>query len=104
MKIALSVPQYGQIDSNLPVPTTTGQNVIWTLINVLLVVAVLLTVWFILMGGWNIITSEGKKEKMENGRKQVMYALMGLILVFLSFLFINVIGAFFGINLLSLPF
>jgi len=104
MKIALSIPGFGQVDSGSPVPTTTGQNIIWAFVNLVLVIAIMLTVWFIAKGGWDIITSEGKKEKIENGRKEVMYAIFGLILVFLSFLFINVIGTFLGINLLSLPF
>ena len=104
MKIALSIPGFGQLDSGSSVPTTTGQNIVWTIINLVLVIAILLTVWFIAKGGWDLITSEGKKEKIENGRKELMYAILGLILVFLSFLFINVIGTFFGINLLSLPF
>lgn len=112
MKIALSIPGTGgtpiQIDSGLPkgVPTGglsgTGQNVIWVAIELLLVGAVLLSIYSIIRGGINIITSGGDKEKFQRGRERVRYSIIGLIVIFLSFLLVNIIGALFGINLLEI--
>lgn len=116
MKIALSIPGANgtpiQIDSDLPsgVPTGglfegnkagTGINVIWVAIELFLVGAVLLSIYYIIRGGINIITSGGDKEKIQRGRQRVWYAIIGLIVIFLSFFMVNIIGILFGVNLLS---
>lgn len=109
-KLTLSIPGFGNIDSGLPkgVPTgglfegnkATGINIIWVAIELLLVGAVLLSIYYIIRGGVNMMTSGGDKEKFTAGRERVRYAIIGLILIFASFFFINIIGKFFGINLL----
>jgi predicted small integral membrane protein len=103
MKIVLSIPGYGPIDSG-PVPTTSGQKLVWVFIEILLLAAILLTVYFILKGAWDLITSEGKKEKIFNAQKTIMYAIFGLLMIACAFLFMGAIGAFVGTNLLSIPF
>lgn len=117
-KLALSIPGFGNIDSGLPkgVPTGglfkeeggkvvagTGINAIWVGIELLLVGAVLLSLFFIIRGGINMMTSGGDKEKFQRGRERVRYAIIGLIVIFLSFLLVNILGTLFGINLLSFP-
>lgn len=118
--LSLSIPGTNgtpvQIDSGLPsgVPTGglfdkagnkvvagTGTNIIWIAIELFLVGAVLLSIYYIIRGGMNIITSGGDKEKIQRGRQRVWYAIIGLIVVFLSFLMVNIIGTLFGANLLS---
>jgi hypothetical protein len=37
------------------------------------------------LGGIKIITSEGEAEKMEEGKRQLMFALIGLVIVFIAF-------------------
>lgn len=107
MKIALSIPGFGKIDSGLPqgVPTggldTTGQNAIWVGIELFLVGAILLFIYYVIRGGINMTTSGGDKEKFQRGRERVRYAIIGLIVVFLSLFIVNFIGTLFGINLLS---
>ena len=114
--LTLSIPGSGgtpiQIDSGLPkgVPTGglfkddkagTGINAIWVGVELALVGAVLLSLFFIIRGGINMMTSGGDKEKFTAGRERVRYAIIGLIVIFLSIFMVNFIGGFFGVNLLS---
>lgn len=114
MKIALSIPGFSNVDTGNPmltplpkgVPTggleTTGADTLRVFINFILIVAVLTALWFIVKGGMDIIQSGGQKEQLENGRKRVIFAVFGLIMVFASFLFMNIISAFIGIDFLCL--
>lgn len=103
MKFALSIPGYDTINQG-SLPTASGQKVVWVFIDILLIIAILLAAYFILKGGWDLITSEGKKEKIQNAQKTIMFAIFGLIMVILSFLFVGAIGQFLGVNPLDLPF
>lgn len=95
-----------QIDSGLPVPTgglfDTGTDAIRVFINLTLIIAILAALYLIGYGGLDMITSEGEKEKRKRGRDKVMYAVLGLIVIFLSFTAFNIISSFFGFDLLCL--
>lgn len=105
-EIAISIPGFGKIDSGLPsgVPTggldTTGVKAIVVGIEFLIIVAILLSLYYIVRGGINIITSGGDKEKFQMGRERVRYAIIGLLIIFFSFAIMNILGAIFNINLL----
>ena len=110
--LSLSIPGTGgtpiQIDSGLPkgVPTGglfgTGQNIIWVAIELFILGAILLFIYYVIRGGINMTTSGGDKEKFQQGRERVRYAIIGLIVVFFSIFMVNFIGGLFGVNLLSL--
>lgn len=119
MKIALSIPGYPNIDTGNPqltplpsgVPTGglfdsqgkiggTGANIISTFFTLLIIVAILFALWSFAKGALDLIQSRGLKEKVQSGRERILYGIFGLIMVFLSFFFINAISAFFGNNLL----
>lgn len=113
MKITLSIPGFENIDTGNPnltplpkgVPTgglDTGQNAIWVGIELFVIGAILLSIYYILRGGINMITSGGDKEKFQKGRERVRYAIIGLIVIFFSLFIVNFIGGLFGVNLLSL--
>ena len=53
------------------------------------------------MGGIMYMTSGGNKEGTAKARATITYALVGLILALLSFIFIGILGQFFGVNLLG---
>lgn len=106
--LSLSIPGFGKIDSGLPtgVPTGglfgTGQNALWVGIELFLLGAVLLSLYQIIRGGMNITSSGGDKQKFQNGRERLRYGIIGLIVIFMSFFLVNLIGKLFGINLLPL--
>lgn len=103
MKIALSIPGFGQIDSGLPQGVPTGgfdkaNNILSVLIEFIFIAAIFFSLYSLVRGGINMITSGGQKEKFQTGRERVRYAIIGLIIVFMSFFILNFIGAAFGIQ------
>lgn len=105
MKIALSIPKYGNIDSNLPSGVPTGgldgakKGIILPILEILVVGAVLFALYQLVTGGLNIIMSRGNKEKVKKAREKIINAILGLIFIFLSFLAINILGSFIGTSL-----
>ena len=79
----------------------TGISAIGVFIDLILIIAIFLSVLWIIRGGINIITSGGDKEKFQRGRERVRYAIIGLIVIFLSFFMVNIIGTLFGVSLFS---
>ncbi len=70
------------------------------------VVAILLTLAFLIFGGFKWITSQGEKEDVEKARSTIIAAVLGLAIVFLSFFIINFVLQFFvpGTTLSNLTF
>lgn len=109
MKIALSLPGLGQIDepTGLPKGTPTGgieaaSKTIGVIFDFVIVAAIVFAVYLLIRGGINMMTSGGDKERFAKGRERLRYAIIGLIIIFLSFGLINLLGVFFGVSLLKL--
>ena len=66
-----------------------------------LVVSTFLSIIFIAKGGFSFITSGGDDEKIKAAVHTVRYAIVGLVVIFLSVLIIKIVGAIFGFNFLS---
>jgi uncharacterized membrane protein len=60
-------------------------NFINRLRNLLVALGAILAAVMVAAGGMNIITSEGETEKMEKGRRQLLYAVVGLIIIIISY-------------------
>ena len=69
-----------------------------TAINVAFVLAVIIAVVYLIYGGIKWIMSRGEKEKVEEARSHIVAAVVGLIIVFLSFFIINIILQIFTGN------
>lgn len=72
------------------------EKVLGTGISILFIVAILLSLLYLIYGGIDWIRSEGDKQKVESAKKKVTYAVIGLVITFLAFLIIRVIGTVFG--------
>lgn len=101
---ALEIPGVGKIippNNEIPTGGLTKLSEIFKVgVNFMFIAAVLLTLAFLLYGGFLWITSEGNKQTLENARKTLTFAIVGLALVLLSFFAINLISYFFNIPLL----
>lgn len=80
------------------------QSLIKFAINLLLTASVLLALFFLIFGGLRWILSQGDKKQLEEAQKTVQYAIVGLVLVLLSFFIINFIGFLTGTSLLKVQF
>ena len=78
-----------------------GEKIIGTGISILLVAAVLLALIFLIWGGLDYITSEGKKDKIERAKRKLTFAVLGLVIVFVAFFIVTFVGNIFGTNLLG---
>ena len=74
---------------------TTVPNAIKLGLNLLILAALFLSLLYLVWGGINWLMSEGDKQKVNQARQKLVYAILGLAVVFLSFLMVNVFYWFF---------
>ena len=60
----------------------------------LVLAAIFVALYYILIAGLILITSRGHKENIKNNREALVYAVLGLFFIFMSFFFINLLGNF----------
>lgn len=73
-------------------------GIIGSIVNLLFLVAGLIALIYLVIGGIKWITSEGDTKNVEAARNQIIAAAIGLSVTFLSYLIINVLMSFFGIT------
>ena len=78
--------------------TFTLDNIIGVLITILIVVTVIIALSYLIWGGIDFITSEGKKEKKRSARLKITFSIVGLVIAFLALLFVRLIYGLFGAN------
>lgn len=78
-------------------PTIYFNNVIQTIISLLLLTTVLYFLWHLVMGAFHMISSQGDPKKFEEARSSIAYAGIGLVIVFSIFAILKFIGTVFGI-------
>jgi len=102
--LALTVPGYDAIGAPEGVPTggiTEGSNILQWAVTLLIVVGVIVALFMLIYSGLQWIQSGGDKEKLVAARQRIIYTIIGLVVIFLSFMIINVIGTIFGVQLLG---
>ncbi len=70
-------------------------------VNYLFIFAIIFALFVIIYSGWLWMTSVGDKQKIASAKQRMTYALVGLIVVFLSFFIINFVTGFFGIDIVT---
>lgn len=79
-----------------------GSNVIGKITNVIFFFAILIAFAYFLYGAIQWVISQGDKKAIEKSRNTMIYSLLGLVVVFFSFLIVNLIGNTLGIQTLLL--
>lgn len=69
--------------------------------NGLIMLGLILSLIFLIWGGFSWITSGGDKEKVDKARKTILMAIVGLGLVFLAFVIVRFIGILLDANSIS---
>lgn len=78
--------------SNLPATGLLAS--IQSILNVLLTIVGIIAVIYLIYGGIQYITSAGDQTRADNAKKTILYALIGIIVIGLSFVVVNfVLGA-----------
>lgn len=78
--------------------TFTLNNALVVFLDLFIITAVILALFFLIWGGFDWMTSGGDKQKLASARQKITFAIVGLIIVFLAFFIINLISYFFGIS------
>ena len=92
----------------IPPETSIGQIVSF-LVAFIIVIAFLAALLYIVIGALQWITSGGDKQKVADARNHIIAAIIGLIVIALSFVIINVVlqalglGSLTNLTILTLP-
>jgi len=78
---------------------TDPAGFIQTIFAILLSVSGGIALLLIIRAGYQLLTSQGKPEQLQNGRDQLIAAIVGLIFLIFSFVFLQLIG----VDILHLP-
>ena len=78
--------------------TSLGE-IISTLVTAAIIVAGLAAFIFLIVGGFQYLTSGGDKAAAQSARDRITYAIMGLAIVAAAVAVIQVLGAVFGFNI-----
>lgn len=76
---------------------TSGVGIIQVALSLLFVLAGVLAIIFIIVGGIQWITSGGDKQKIQQARLRITFAVVGLIVTFLAFFIIKIVFGLLGI-------
>jgi hypothetical protein len=74
--------------TNLP-QVNADQSTLNTFLNIAFVIIGALAVFFLVLAGLKYITSQGEPSKIESAKNQILYALIGLIIVALAASLVN---------------
>lgn len=100
LSLIVASPSFAQVnirpdiiqDVNIP-------NLVRATINILFVIAAVIAIIFLVWGGIKWIMSGGDKAALESARSHIIAAIVGLVLVFLSFFIVTFVFDFLGLGL-----
>ena len=85
--------------SQLPTPdVNSAERIIQIGITLFLVAGILVALVYLIQAGIQWITSGGDKQRIEQARLRIIYIIVGLIIMLLSFFIINFVFGFFGVE------
>jgi hypothetical protein len=84
--------------------TTAIGTIIGNILGIFLIFAFIMAFLYLLLGGFDWITSGGDKSKLESARNKITNALIGLIVVAATWAVMSLVGQFVGISFPDLPF
>lgn len=105
-ELALSVPGYGVINPPQGAPTggsSALSKIIQGGVTIAITVSFMAGIIMLIWGGISWITAGGDKQKIQSARMKIVTALVGLVMVLLSFFILSIVGGLFGITLLPNP-
>lgn len=91
----------GCVDSSGVATLACIPAVFQNIISAALVFAGVVALFFIILSGIKMITSGGDQKQLEGARKTLTWAIVGLVIIFLSFFIINVIAGITGVSCIT---
>ena len=78
--------------------TLTLNSLISNGLTIFLIVSAIVALVLFILGGIEWIASDGDKQKIAHARSRIIYAILGLLLILLSFFIVNFVFSNFGIT------
>ncbi|MBA3723968.1 MAG: hypothetical protein H0W89_03700 [Candidatus Levybacteria bacterium] len=100
--LALQLPGNKNIDPPGQLPSgglDTLSNAIGVGITIMMIIAILASLIFLVLGGIQWTSSGGDKGKIAAARAKLTFAIIGLIVAIGAFGIVNIFGTFFGVEL-----
>ena len=93
-------PVAAQTKPNVPNPTkgTNLGDILFDVINALLLFAGAVAVLFLIIGGFRYVVSTGNPEQVEAAKKTILYAILGLIIIFIAFVLVKLVQQYLGVQ------
>jgi len=95
--IFITRPIQGDVASLDCLPILFGNIIYWAL-----VFAGIVALFFLIFGGIKLLVSGGDAKQVEGARKTVTWAIIGLIVIILSFMILNIIADITGVGCIKL--
>jgi hypothetical protein len=76
-------------------------GLIGSLVQLLFVIAILAALVFLVYGGFRWLVSGGDKGQVSAAREHIVAAIIGLVVIFLSYFILNILLTFFGLGTLG---
>lgn len=90
---------FGCVTPPVNIPGSTGNNpsaaissLFTVIIRLVITVAALLTLFYLMWGAFDWITSDGAKDKIEKAQRKMTYAVIGVIFIVLAFSIFGVVA------------
>lgn len=83
------------------IPYTDLGQLIGTFLQVAIIISGLGAFAFLLMGGFQYVTSGGEKVQAEAARDKITYAIIGMVIIAAAYAGIRVIETIFGVSIVS---
>ena len=95
----ICAPLFSAAQFTLPDNSSTGlpgdskaSGFVFRILQILLTIAGIVAVVFLVIGGFRYITSGGNEEAAETGKKTIINAIIGIVVIILSFVIVRVIA------------
>ena len=73
----------------------SANNVLGKVINIIFVLAVVIALFYLIYGGFKWLTSGGDSKQVDAARQHIIAAIIGLIIIFLSYFILNFVVKLF---------
>lgn len=84
--------------TNVTDPTGYTNNVIQAVFSIFLIVGILYFAWHFVMAGYLFISGGNDEKKIASAKNQILYAFIGLFVVFAVFAILKFVGFILGIQ------
>ena len=104
--LALKIPGYSQDipENQTGLQKFTGKapaDIVNSLVQYLFVIAGLILLFLLIFGGFELMTSAGDPEKIKKAQAKITSAIVGFLIIFLSYWIAQALGIMLGFNLLA---